>query len=295
MKIFTPFAGRSLWLELPLVLSIRFTAGTAVRTRFVLAVLALGACLTGRAQLSGVDVINSTYTSSVSWWGHGSFFGDPDVSGSNSVVSASPTGNDYVNQNPSIITGPNYTTVWGEANAGLFQSYAFSNTSQGQYMSSFCDVSAISDISFAALLSQTATLNLQFTGYDNWDQSDCLVSLKDVTSGQTLWQYGWTAFTGAPGTPQFINLPQTDMDDSLTLAVPTPFVRGDTYEVVMDTDAESNNDNGGAQVQLFGDISLSFVPEPSPFALLSLAAMLLLFRRVPRPSLSRVTFRPGRW
>ncbi len=233
-------------------------------------------------------MINSTYTTSVSWWGYGSFFGNPDVSGSSSAVSASPTSIDYINQGPSIITGPNYTTVWGKADAGLFQSYAFSNTSQGQYNNSFCDVSAISDISFAPLLSQTATINLQFTGYANWDQSDCLVSLKDVTSGETLWQYGWTAFTGAPGTPQFINLPQTDMDNSLTLAVPTPFVRGDIYEVVMDTDAESNNDNGGAQVQLFGDISLSFVPEPSTFALLGLAAMLLLFRRVPRWSLSRL-------
>ncbi len=287
MKTFTPFAGWARFIELSGA-SIRLLRGTTTSIGLVLAVLAFGACPAGQAQPLGVNVINSRYSASVSWWGVGGFSSNPDVSGSNSVVSASPTSIDYINQSPSW--SGNNTQIWGEADAGLFQSYSFTDTVQGQYQNSFCYVSAISDILFSPLSSQTATLSLQFTGYDNWYQSDCLVTLNDVTSGQVLWNYGWTAFTGAPNSQQFINLPQTDPDDPLSLNVPTAFVASDTYELVMSTDANSNNDNGGGQVRLSG---LAAVPEPCPLALAGLAAMLLMFRRVPGWNLSRRLFRPG--
>jgi hypothetical protein len=291
MKTFTRFAGWPLALELSFALLIRFTGRTTARIRLVPAVLAFGACLGGQAQPLEVNVVNSSYTASVGWWGIGSFFGDPDVSGSNSVVSASPTSIDYINQSPSILTGPNYTAVWGQANAGLFQSYAFSNTSQGQYNNSFCDVGAMSDILFSPLSAQTPTLNLQFTGYDNWYQSDCLVTLSDVTLDQTLWAYGWTAMGSAPYNFPYVNLYTSFYySDSVTVSVPTTFEAGDTYELVIDTDANSNNDNGGAQVQLSG---LAAVPEPCPAALAGLAAMLLMLRRVPGWSLARRILRPG--
>ena len=298
MKVFTRFAGRFPLIKTLPTSSLEFMSTITARMSLVLGALTFGACAAGHAQLLEVNVINSTYTASVNLWGVGGFLGNPNVSGSNSVVSASPTSIDYINQGPSVIAGPNYTTVWGKASAGLFQSYAFSETGQGQYMNSFCYVSAISDISFSPLVSQTATINLEFTGYDNWFQSDCLATLNDVTSGQTLWNYGWTANTGAPGSQQFINLPQTNPDDPFALTVPTAFLAGDTYELVLDTDANSNNDAGGAQVQLSGigvALPLYFVPEPSTFALLGLAATLLMFRSVPRRNLSRLVFRFDRW
>ena len=271
-------------------MSRRFIRTVTGPRRLVYAVLALGACLAGQAQPLGVNVLNSTYTTSASWWGVGGFLGNPDVSGSNSVVSTSPNSMAYINPSPSILTGPNYTTVWGEADAGLFQSYAFSDAAQGQYVNSFCYVSAINDISFSASLSQTATINLQFTGYDNWYQSDCLVSLNDVTSGQVLWNYGWTALGNSP-----YGFPYTDVEANFgsssifTVSVPTVFAGGDIYELVMNMAAESNNDNGGAQVQLSGIASLNvvagsptFVPEPPAFALIGSAALLLILGRRTR-------------
>lgn len=159
-------------------------------------------------------------------------------------------------------------------------------------MNSFCYVSAINDVSFSAPLSQTATIDRQFNGYDNWYQSDCLVSLNDVTSGQVLWTYGWTALGSSP-----YGFPYTDVKANFgsssifTVSVPTVFVGGDIYELVMNIAAESNNDNGGAQVQLSGITPLNvgvgsptFVPEPPTCALIGLAALLLVLRR---PTLRR--------
>ena len=287
MKTITPFARQFLLIRSSFAMLLRFIRTVGEPMRLVCAALVFGAGLAGQAQPLGVNVINSTYTASASWWGFGGFLGNPDVSGSNSVVSASPAGIDYVNQSPSISTGPNYTAVWGEADAGLFQSHAFSDTAQGQYMNSFCYVSAINDISFSASLSQTAIIDMQFTGYDNWYQSDCLVSLNDVTSGQVLWNYGWRALGSSP-----YGFPYTDVEANFgssgifTVSVPTVFVGGDIYELVMNMAAESNNDNGGAQVRLSGLTALNvvvgsptFVPEPPTFALIGSAAILLLLRR----------------
>jgi hypothetical protein len=292
MKVFTRFAGRFPLIKTLPTSSLEFMSTITARMSLVLGALTFGACVAGHAQPLEVNVINSTYTASVNWWGVGGFLGNPNVSGSNSVVSASPTSVDYINQSPSIITGPNYTTVWGEASAGHFQSYAFSETGQGQYMNSFCYVSAISDISFSPLVSQIANLNLEFTGYANWPFSDCLATLNDVTSGQTLWEYGWTGVT-TTSPAQFINLPPTNPDNPFALTVPTIFLAGDSYELILDTDANSNNDAEGAQVQLSGigvALPVYFVPEPSTFALLGLVAMLLMFRRVLRWSFSRLMF-----
>jgi len=251
----------------------------------VLGVLFFGACLSGHAQPLEVNVINSAYTASLSWWGMGGFLGNPDVSGSNSAGSAAPASINYVNQGPSIITGPNYTTVWGQADAGLFQSQTFCNTGQGQYFNCGCLASATSDVSFSAFSSQTANLSLEFTGFDNYGYSDCLVSLNDVTSGQALWAYGWRSATGTapPYTIPYVDVYQNLYPSgSITVAVPTAFVGGDTYELVMDTDANSNNDAEGVQIQLSGlgvAMPIYFVPEPSTFAFLGLVAMLLMLRR----------------
>ena len=273
-----PLAGRRLSIELLFAVLNRFTGGTTARMVLVPSVLALGACLTGQAQTLGVNVVNSTYTASVNWWGYTIDGNNTFLSGGNSAVSASPTSNVFINQNPDL---PGYDVVWGTADAGFLQNYVYADTGSFFGLNQACDASAGSDLLFCPSFSQTVTLNLGFNGFGDWGiNTDCLVSLNDVTSDQTLWAYGWTAMGNTPYSFPYIDL-ETEYygyASTFTVPVPTAFAGNDTYELVMNMVSSSNRDVESMQVQLSGLVA---VPEPRPVALAGLAALLLVLRRVP--------------
>lgn len=80
-----------------------------------------------------------------------------------------------------------------EANAGLFEISAFTAAANGIYdpFRHGSGASAQSVLWFSPLTSETTTINIQFSGWEEWYYSDGFVSLLDVTSGDEVWNFWW--------------------------------------------------------------------------------------------------------
>lgn len=240
-----------------------------------LAVLALGVCVSAQAAPLEITVLNANYTASVGW----SCITDSVTasSGSSSIVSASPASDMYINQNSDL---PMYNVKWAEADASLFEIFGYTSTSggvEGFGQSTTSSATARTDIFFSPLSSQTTSIDLDFLGANEWYYSDGYVSLVDVTANQTLWNYGW-ALMGQGTVPWTNNYDGVASQFHAAVSVDTDFDATHTYELVMNTDTDSNGDTQNVQIQLFG---IEAVPEPSACALIGLgvAAWLVIRRR----------------
>ena len=167
-----------------------------------------------------------------------------------------------------------------EANADLFAIYANTPTQSGidpLFWNS--SASATSDVWFSPLTSETATLNIQFSGGDHWGfSSSGTLSLFDVTSGNEVWNYGWGGF--AEGT--VAGVPVSELNpwgETTNLQLDTDFNAGDIYELALSTLTTAQNVDPmspSISLQLSG---LEAVPEPSTFALLGLGSLVLAMAR----------------
>lgn len=242
------------------------------------AALVFGFCVAAQATPFGVSIVNASYTASVGWL----CITDSVTasSGSSSIVSASPAGNMYINQNSDL---PLYSVKWAEADASSFEISGYTSTTGGvegfgQWTAS--SATARTDISFTPLTSGTTSIGLDFFGANEWYYSDGYVSLFDVTLNQTLWSYGWAY--GSPSTVPWTNNYEGDPSHSHAMVtVETDFSASDTYQLTMNTDTDSNGDTQNVQIQLSG--IQAAIPEPSTFALIGLgtATWLVLRRRRP--------------
>jgi len=242
-------------------------------------VLALGVCMAAQAAPPlEVSVLNSQYTTYVFVQTNG-FNANVDSSSSGNFEIWSP-GNSRMMGSPVSISDSLYLDGTGilaaEANADMFGVSAFTDMHQAFFQGwpgHNSTAGAESVISFLPLTGGTATTDLEFTADYDWSYSAGSVSLFDVTSNQTLWNYGWylssasLPWTGYPGGPA-----------SAILSVETDFNAADTYSLTIYTQTYADQDNEQTSIQLSG---FEIVPEPSAFALIGLgtAAALILRRR----------------
>lgn len=138
---------------------------------------------------------------------------------------------------------------------------------------------ATSELWFSPLTSQTTTINIQISAWNQWQFTSGTLSLLDVTSGNELWNYWWGDFTSQnPGTVPWVITSGGDPNATATLQLDTSFNASDTYILTMNTVTASNpGDSEQILVQLSG---LEPVPEPSTVAFLGLG--LLALARVRR-------------
>jgi hypothetical protein len=245
------------------------------RMKLGLGTLAFGLCVVLQAAPLEVTVLDANYTASVGWLCATNYV--TASSGSSSIVSAAPASNRYINQNSGL---PMYNVKWAEADASLFEIFGYTSTAggvEGYGESMASSATARTDIFFSPLSSQTTSIGLDFLGANEWYYSDGYASLVDVTANQTLWNYGW-AFMGQGTVPWTNNYDGVAGQSHAALSVDTDFDATHTYELVMNTDTDSNGDTQNVQIQLFG---IEVVPEPSAFALIGLgtAAWLISYRR----------------
>ena len=143
---------------------------------------------------------------------------------------------------------------------------------------------AKSEIWFCPVTSGATTLDFKSVGYYVWAFSRGYINLTEVTSGRTLWEYGWDlAITDPPFPWQDGQVPWTeatpsDPNDSnvaANLLLNTTFDSAKTYKLTMFTQTFADEDDQIITMNLSG---LSIVPEPSVLAICS-GAVLLAFRR----------------
>ena len=260
-------------------------------------ILALGACAVSQANAQfGINVLNSQYTTYVMVQGTNGESGTITEAGDFELW---PWGNSRMTVSPVPIGDETYAPVSGQlsAHAGteLFGVSAYSSMAGLEHAVDVAagahnaTAGAESEIWFSPLASGTANIQLDFAAAYEWEYSSGSVSLIDLTSGQTLWNYGWYLLSGT--------VPWSGLyggSGAATLTLATDLNATDNYALDMYTQTFSDQDNELASIQLSGLEAVleppTFVPEPSTFVLTSLwVAVLLTLRRrchISRPARS---------
>ena len=237
-----------------------------------LALLTLGACVVSQADAQfGINVLNSQYTTYVMVQGTDGESGTITQAGDFELW---PWGNSRMTVSPVPTSDEMYAPVSGvlSAQAGT-ETFGVSAYSSMAGLEHAVDVAAgahnatagaESEIWFSPTTSGTANIELDFAAAYEWAYSAGAVSLIDLTSSQTLWNYGWPSATGTvpwngyPGEPV-----------SATLSLETDFNATDSYALDMYTQTFSDQDHELTSIQLSGLEVVSepatFVPEPSTF------------------------------
>jgi len=239
---------------------------------WVLLLLSFAFASTGLADPLRINILDAQYTTSLSisryqpYDGHTTNF-------SRTQVSPVPT-SDSMN-NP--VTGQ----LSAEANAGLFgisvyTAAAGTNISGYDPLTLGSGASATSALWFSPLASQTTTINIQFSGWNQWYYSGGSVSLLDVTSGDEMWNYGWGGLPSGGAVP-WVDTYGGDPRVTAALTLNTNFNASDIYKLTMNTGSGSNPpDVEHILIQLYG---FEPIPEPSAFTLLGLGSLALAIVR----------------
>jgi len=166
-----------------------------------------------------------------------------------------------------------------EASAGLFATYA--NTANLFFLDPEwfnSAASATSEVWFSPLISQTTTINIQFSGSDHWLEGSAESwSLLDVTSGNEVWNYGSPnpGLGPVPDWAPWVFTGDFTSPGSGTLAIDTDFNAGDIYELTMSVATYAGSVDPIAPSVSSQLTGLEPVPEPSTFALFGLALFAL--------------------
>jgi hypothetical protein len=163
------------------------------------------------------------------------------------------------------------------ANAGLFGVSGSTETDYYPlYGESYGGSSAYeeSDLWFQPIASQMACINVQYN-VDMAVYTAGNFSLTDITTGNVLWNYGWDFYDawGVYGAPTGINDGTTipaNYASSGSITNETDLNATDTYELIMRTASDSNDDSESVSIQLTG---LEPVPEPNTLTLAGLGGL----------------------
>jgi hypothetical protein len=205
-----------------------------------------------------------------------------------------PWGNSRMTVSPVPIGDEMYAPVSGvlsaQANTEMFGVSAYSSMGGPEHLEDYlagahnATAGAESEICFSPLTSGTADIELNFTGDYEWFYSQGSVNLVDLTSGQTLWNYGWSG-PGNGTVPWSVNLGSSPIATA-SLALETDLNATDSYALDMYTQTFSDSDDELTSIQLSGlevapPVQVAFVPEPSVFVFVSLGIMFLLTFKWP--------------
>jgi hypothetical protein len=253
------------------------------RIKLGLAILTLGACAVSPADAqSGINVLNSQYTTYVMVQGTNGESGTTAQAGDFELW---PWGNSRMTVSPAPISDEMYAPVSGllsaQAGTETFGVSAYSSMGGLEHEvdaaagAHNATAGAESEIWFSPTTSGTANIELDFAVAYNWEYSAGSVSLIDLTSSQTLWNYGWYLLSGTvPWSSPYGG------SGVATLALETDFKATDSYALTMYTQTFSDYDAEQVSIQLSGlevaPGSPAFVPEPSTFVLVGLGVMFLL-------------------
>jgi hypothetical protein len=251
-----------------------------VKLTHVLTLLLLGACCSSEADSPfEVSMLNSQYTTYVMVQGTNGESGTITQAGDFQLW---PWGNSRMTVSPAPVSDEMYAPVSGllsaQAGAEIFGVSAYSSMGGFEHEVDVmagahnATAGAEGEISFSPLVSGTVNLELDFAGNYEWFYSQGFANLIDLTSGQTLWAYGWNMsdesswIRNANGTASAIYSLET------TLSV------SDTYALTMYTQTFSDSDAEEATIQLSG---LEVVPESPGFTAVGTGGVVF----VPEPSL----------
>jgi len=251
------------------------------RSIFLGLILLLGFALRAGAAGLPINILNTQYTNSVSVAG----LIRPEGSGPFNFPQ------DYIDANhlrTSISTEPvsdsMYHPVSGileaEANAGLFRiSVLTAADGRNDALRLRSNARASSELWFSPLTSETTTINLQFSGWNQWYYSSGRVSLFDVTSDDEVWNFWWEGFTQGtvpwvyqdpePGGPR----------ETATLMLETDFIAGNSYKLSMHAGSTSvPADRQRILIELSGLDPIA-VPEPTALSLVGFGVLVWAGRR----------------
>jgi hypothetical protein len=248
-----------------------------------LAILTIGACVVSQADAQfGINVLNSRYTTYVMVQGTNGESGTITQAGDFEVW---PWGNSRMTVSSVPIGDEMYAPVSGllsaQAGTEMFGVSAYSSMAGLEHAVDVAagahnaTAGAESEIWFSPLASGTANIQLDFGAAYEWEYSSGSVNLIDLTSGQTLWNYGWYLLSGTvPWSGPYGG------SGVATLALETDLNATDSYALDMYTQTFSDQDHELTSIQLSGlevvPELATFVPEPSAFVLTSLWVTVLL-------------------
>jgi hypothetical protein len=138
---------------------------------------------------------------------------------------------------------------------------------------------AESRIEFSPLTSGLANLTLTLNGAQEWFYSAGGLSLLDLTTDQTLWDYEWNFSSFIPGAARTFN---PDGSVEFAAALDALFDSNHLYALTLHEQSWADSDRQQVSVQLGGLGVASVIPEPSALALTSISAAVLLGGRRPR-------------
>jgi hypothetical protein len=246
-----------------------------------LGTLAFGFCVAAQADSPfGINVLNSQCSTYVFVQTNG-FNAGVDI-GSSGLFQVWSPGNSRM----TVSSVPSSDSMYldgtgilaGEANVDTFGVSAYTDM-HGAFGAGWpghnSTAGAESEIWFSPTTSGTANIELDFSAAYNWEYSAGSVSLIDITSSQTLWNYGWYLLSGTvPWSGPYGG------SGIATLTLETDLNATDSYALDMYTQAFSDSDAEQVSIQLSGlDVvpeTITFVPEPSVFVLAGLGVTFLL-------------------
>lgn len=171
--------------------------------------------------------------------------------------------------NDSLLSGAAWINAQAEAN--LLRISAFAAADYPNHDSS--SASARSEFSFSPEMDTVAPITIDVTGWDHWYFSLGYVTLFDITSGATLWDYNWD---GPSGTLPWVDHAGEEPRGTANLTLGTELLEAHDYRLTMFTSVGSQEPSSP---HILVQVSGLIVPEPSAFALIALAGTGLVFAR----------------
>lgn len=167
------------------------------------------------------------------------------------------------------------TLLIAHAEADLLRISTFAAADYPNYDTA--SASAKSEITFSPAANTLMPIGIEAIGWDHWYFSIGNVSLVDVTTGTTLWDFAWD---GLSGTMPWLDQGGVEPKATASLALNTELFESHDYRLTMFTSVNSQEPSlPQILIQVTG---IQVVPEPTVFALVVLAGIGLVATRGQR-------------
>jgi hypothetical protein len=219
------------------------------------------------AESIGIQVFNSTYTTTVS-----SLFQDFE-SGSYTAVPEERTSTGSAPASDALLFASFGHAL---ADAALFSVVADTAAVfklAGDYLDRAA-ASATSVIDFSPVADATGDISVSLAAFGSAQHSSGSVRLQDLTTGTVVWDMGWDN-VGAP--PVYgVTLPMSPLRFEGPQAVETALLASNLYRLTMFTRTNAQGDSQRVELRTSG---LHTVPEPEPLVLLTVGCVAMALRR----------------